>query len=269
MLGRALKMAFWVTYDHVGKLILANVLWFVAFAVPASLAWGAFATGEPAVRLVVAWPLLIAGVGVVLPVMTAGLAHMAKVLIDKRDGSLGDMFRGIRMYGGRAAGIGLVYFFACASLATSAWFYAVKLHGAAPWLGYAISALAVWALVFVAMTSLMAMPALVQKKGGVVATVKLAALLVLANPLLVLGLALQLAAFTVLSVLVTPLFPLLYGAVAVVLVSSAYELLARKYAAAGAPEGALETGAGPRPMTDEEDDYLNRGFRDFLFPWKG
>jgi hypothetical protein len=56
-----------------------------------------------------------------------------------------------------------------------------------------------------------------------------------------------------------PLFFLGYGVVLMAIVSSAYELLARTYAARdGAP-----------PVDDAHDDYLNRGFRDLIFPWKG
>lgn len=268
MLGRTLKMAFWVTYDHVGKLILASMVWFLPAAAPASMAWAAFGTDVPAAWLIMGWPLLALSLGVILPVMTAGLAHMAKVLIDRRDGSLADMFRGIRMYGVRAAVIGLIYFFAGASLATSVWFYGVQ-ERLPRWLGYGLSALALWGLLFLTLSGLMVMPALVQKKAGVLATIKLAALLVLANPFFMAGLGLQALAFTALSVMVTPLLPLLYGAVVVVLASSAYELLARKYAAAGAVDGVAEASDATRLLADEEDDYLNRGFRDFLFPWKG
>lgn len=261
MLGRTLKMAFWVTYDHAGKLILASVVWFVAFAVPGAVAWTALASGHPGMRLILGWPMLVLSAGIILPVLTAGAAHMAKILIERHDGSILDLFRGIRLYGRRAAGIGLLYFFAIASLTTSAWFYASMLRDTAPWLAYGLSAAAVWALAFVGLTALLVMPALVQKKGGVLATIRLGALLVLANPLFAAGLAVQALAFTVLAVIVSPMLPLLYGGVVVVLVSSAYEMLARKYAAA-TPDAAP-------PPKDEEDDYLNRGFRDFLFPWKG
>ena len=37
MLGRTLKMAFWVTYDHIGKLILANLMWSLVVFVPGLL----------------------------------------------------------------------------------------------------------------------------------------------------------------------------------------------------------------------------------------
>ena len=44
----------------------------------------------------------------------------------------------------------------------------------------------------------------------------------------------------------------------VALACSAYELLARHH---GAIEGD--------PIFDEDDHYLNRSFKDFLFPWQG
>ncbi len=268
MLGRTLKMAFWVTYDHIGKLILANLLWFLAVAVPASLGWTAVIAGDPFIRTVVGIPLLVLAFGIVLPVMTAGLAHMAAVLIERKDGSLGDFFRGIKLYGARATGLGLLGLFAAVSLLTSAGFYPSRLAGRLAWLGYGISAVALWALIFLGLVALLAMPALVQKKGGVFSTLKLSALLVLANPFFCLGLAVQWVAWTLVSLVVAPVMPLLYGSLAVVLVSSAYELLARKYAAVA--DGAVDpTGPRPAPLKDEEDDYLNRGVRDFFFPWKG
>ena len=52
-----------------------------------------------------------------------------------------------------------------------------------------------------------------------------------------------------------PLFIFIYGGAVLVLLSSAYELLSRKY--------------DHIASNDAADDYLNRGLRDFLFPWKG
>ena len=160
---------------------------------------------------------------------------------------------------------------AVSSLAVSVWFYAVKLKEAAPWLGYAISAVALWCLIFVGVMSMFVMPALVQKKGTVMATLKLSALLALDNPLFCVGLALQFLLLA--SVMVIPLISVfLAGSCGMVLASSAYEMLARKYAvaAAGADGGGrLLNRDAPLVFDDENDDYLNRGFRDFLFPWKG
>lgn len=264
MLTRTLKMAFWVMYDHIGKLMVANLLWSLAIAIPGAFALAALLYGDPAVQVYCGIPGLIAALGVVLPIVSAGLAHMVKVLIDRKDGSVGDMLAGIRLYWRRALGLGLVYLFGTASLATSAWFYAAKLRDSAPFVGYALSALALWCLAFAALAGLLLMPTLVQKKERVLQTLKLAALLVLDNPLLVIGLAVHVFLFTAIIVPLWPLFFVVYGAVVLVLTSSAYEVLARKYAAAAAGGVMLSS-----PKQDEQDDYLNRGVRDVFFPWKG
>jgi len=279
MLSRAIKMAFWVTYDHLGKLILANLVWSLTFLVPLVFALTAFATGDPAISLFVGMPLTVLAVGVILPTMSAGLAHFAKELIDFRDGSVRDFFAGIRLYWSRAVKIGLLYVFALVSLSVSVWFYATRLGNSLPWLGYIISALALWCLLFVALTAMLVMPALVQKKGGVFATLKLAAMLVMDNPLFCLGLSLQLIVIAGCS-LIIPVLVFLSGSASAVLVSSAYEMLARKYAQKAQDLGVASVSAisggirgvtreGAAVVEDEQDDYLNRGLRDFLFPWKG
>jgi len=264
MLGRALKMAFWVTYDHLGKLLLANLFCALILLVPGYVAYAAALRGDPAAALLAGVGVAVLTLGVLLPVMAAGLAHLAKELIDTRDGSLRTFFTGMRRYAGRAAGLGLVYVLAAGCLVTSVWFYASRLGARIPWLGYALSALALWGLVFAGLTALLCIPALVQKGGGVWSTVKLSGLLVLDNPLFCVGLAIHVAILGVFCLL-PPVFLLLSMAPVMVLLSSGYEMLARKYAALEA-----RGGAGTEPAFDEDtDDYLNRGFRDFLFPWKG
>ncbi|MBN2312091.1 MAG: hypothetical protein JXR94_24145 [Candidatus Hydrogenedentes bacterium] len=264
-------MAFWVTYDHLGKLILASLLWAIPLLLLGFVALTAFLAGGLVIPLAVGAPAAVLCLAVALPVLSAGLAHMAKELIETRDGSVGDMFRGIRLYWRRAVGLGCIYLIAVSCLTTSAWFYASKLRDSAPWLGYGISAIALWGLLFCALTALLAPATLVQKKSNVLGTIKLTALIVLDNPFTSLGIALQVVGFTIFAVVVPPLFFFLYGGVVVVLASSMYELLARRYAAlecAGDARAAADAGRGP-VLDDEHDDYLNRGFRDFLFPWKG
>jgi uncharacterized membrane protein YesL len=258
-------MAFWVLFDHLGKLILANMLWAISIAIPGSFAATAMLYGDAAVRLWIGLPLTVLTFGVVVPVMSSGLAHMLKVLIDRKDGALSDMIEGIRTYGRRAACIGLAYMFAGACLGTSVWFYTAKLQTSAPFLGYVIGALALWCLVFLGLTALYVLPALVQKREPAIATLKLSALLVLDNPLLTIGLAVQVAVITAVSATVWPLAVVFYGVAVLALGSSAYELMARKYAALDANMG----GGNVPPLDDKDDDYLNRGVRDVFFPWKG
>jgi hypothetical protein len=281
MLGRALKMAFWVTYDHVGKLILANVIWFSAIFVPGLLVLPVALTSPTRIGLTIG--LIGCGLllGVALPVVTVGLAYMVKGLIDTRDGSVRDMFLGMRLYWRRAVAIWWALGFTFACLLTSARFYADKLREILAWVGYGISALALWGAFFVSLAALFALVALVQKRAEVLPTLKLSALVVLYNPLFCCGLAFQLLTFTVIAAVVPPVLVCLHASVSVVLISSGYEMLARKYAAVQARLAAGEIGSerggliaamstgGAAFMDDAQDEYLNRGFRDFLFPWKG
>jgi hypothetical protein len=259
MLGRSLKMAFWILHDHLGKLLIANFIWATAIFVPIGIALPTVYTGDVELILVVGVPMLYIGVFLCAPIFGAGIAHFVKVLIDKRDGALSDFFAGVRMYSLRAAAIGFWYALATTALSTSAWFYSAKLQSTMPLLGYAISALAIWCLTVLGLTALFVLPALVQKKAGVFATLRLTLMLILANPGLALGIGLQTVMLTLTTALLLPLVFAGYGAAVVCIGSAAYELLARKYAPSDS--------AAP-PLDDANDDYLNRGLRDLFFPWK-
>lgn len=259
MLSRALKMTFWVTYDHLGKLLVANLIWAIGITLPGVFALTAFNSGDPLVILAAGLPFLYLALGVIGPILTAAMAHMAKVLIETGDGSMGDLLEGLIKHWKKAWALGTIFFVATGIAGTSVWFYSSQLSGDIAWLGFAASALAMWALLFIILCAVMVMPTLVQKRASVLATLKLTALLVLDNPLLTIGVAIHWAAMLVLAVVMVPIFFGLYGAVCTVLSSCAYEVLHRKYAAKDATPH----------RRDEDDDYLNRGFKDFLFPWKG
>jgi len=275
MFPRAIKMAFWVYYDHLGKLIIANVMLSLAVLLPGSFAMAALASGDAGLRLFVGVPLLVLTLGVVWPLMAAGLAHMLRILIETRDGSLRDFFDGMRLFGARAAGLGMLFVALFTGLAVCVWFYATKL-AEFPWLGYGLAAVAMWGLVFTALASLYAIPALVQKKAGVFASLRLASLLALDNPRFTIGIALH-ALFIAIVSAAPPVLFFLSGSALLTLVSAAYEMLARKYAAlqferdGAVPPHPIHTVShgGKLVFDDAGDDYLNRTFRDFLFPWKG
>jgi len=266
MLSRSLKMAFWVTYDHTGKLILASLLWSLVPAVPLYFAWLSIMSQDPVSMLVIGIPCVVAALGVALPLMSTGMAHLIKVLIDKRDGEFRDFFRGIALYWRRTIAIGMMYLIAAACLLASAFFYPLFFNDASPLLGYCIGAAAVWCMAFLGLSAMYIAPAIVQRNATARATVRIAAMICLANPFLTLGLAAQIACIGVLSLAVPPIFIALFGAVSMALASSAYELLARKYALIASEKS--DDGAMVAIPDDSLDDYLNRGFRDFLFPWK-
>ncbi|NUM54259.1 MAG: hypothetical protein HUU46_11495 [Candidatus Hydrogenedentes bacterium] len=256
MLGRSLKMAFWIFHDHLGLLLLVNLIWAVAVAAPIAIALPPIYSGDFELALVIGAPAFYIALFLLNPVVGVGIVQLIKVFIDTRDGSLADFLDGIRRYGLRAALLGSCYAVAVVALGTSTWFYASKLQSTAPILGYGISALALWCLAMLGLTALFALPALAQRKTGVFATMKLAALLVLANPLLAVGMAIQCLMLAIVTACLLPLFFAGFGSAILCIQSAAYELLSRKYAANdGSTPGA-------------NDDYLNRGLRDLFFPWK-
>ena len=177
MLGRTCKMSFWIVYDHLGKFLLLGLLWSMGLLLPGWLAVVSLFSGERSTVLFVAIPSAIFTVGIALPVMSTGLAHLVKTIIDKRDGSLRDFFDGVRQYAVRAIATGLIVSTILVGLATSSFFYAAHLKESVPWLGYLLSGVAVWGFVFVIVLALYIPSAIVQKKAGVRETLKLAAIL--------------------------------------------------------------------------------------------
>ena len=91
-------MAFWVTYDHAGKLLLANLVVSVSVALPLMFGAAAYMTHDAVLITLFAAPLLFLAFCAVMPVMAAGMAHMVKEIIDTHDGSLRTLFEGIRLY---------------------------------------------------------------------------------------------------------------------------------------------------------------------------
>jgi len=268
MLRRALKMCFWVCHDHLGKLVLLNVLLTAALALPVLLLGGAIATGDPEVLLVAGLPLLLALAGVLLPVALVGMSALSKDILETRECRLGAFQEGVRRHGMRAAGVGIGFLLAGLCLAGSGWFYVLRLGAWAPWAGFLASSLVLWVLCVLLLGGLLAMPALVHRRQSAWATARLALLLVLANPGFAVGLGLCMAVLFVL-VAVPPMGLLFSVAPAGVLLAAGYEILARRYAALAQRAAAGKRAGGEDiDFGDSADDFLNRGVRDFLFPWR-
>ena len=266
MLSRALKMAFWVSYDHLGKLLVVNLASSVLCALPVAAAAAVVPHLSGRVflgcLLAACAALFMAGFS-----CAVALAWMVRSLIETRDGSVGMFFAGLCRFGLRGAALGLCYLFAGSCLLSSVWFYAARVGLEHPVTGYGLSAVALWAAVLLLLTVPAAVPAMVHKRLGPFGAVRLAVLLVAGNPLYFAGVGVYSALMAAVAVLVLVLLLCFALAPLTVLHCAAYEMLARRYAAV---EAARVSGAPVRvDFDDANDDYLNRGFRDLLFPWKG
>ena len=269
MLLRALKMSFWVFYDHLGKLLMVNMLSAACFLIPLLYALKIFASGDVHKIAWLAVPIVFLTAVIVVPLMLVGLLWMVKEIIEKRDGSLGTFFAGIHLFGVRAVALGLVYVLTSVFLLTSIGFYGLRPGARSSVLGYGLSAGAAWAWLFLMLSAMLVLPTLVNKNTGIGETMKIAAMLLIDNPLFVAGLAAHALILFAVSI-APPVFMLSSFAPLATLQGSAYEILSRKYAAIQAHAG--ETGVIDKKIAidfgDENDEYLCRGFRDFLFPWK-
>jgi len=269
MLLRTLKMSFWVVYDHLGKLLFLNILSACCVVVPLLYALKVFADGNLHKTLFISFPITAITLVFTVPVIQVGLLWMLKEIIEKKDGSLKTYFMGIRLFGIRAACLGFVYVMSTICLLTSVWFYGARLGKWSPLAGYGLSAIAAWVCLFLLLSSIMVLPSLVNKNAGIGGSMKIAAVLLIDNPLFMAGLAAH--AFILLAFCIAPPVFLLFSfAPLAALQSSAYEMLSRKYAAI--TEHASKTGKIDKSIAidfgDENDEYLCRGFRDLLFPWK-
>ncbi len=266
---RTVKMSFWVYYDHLGKLLVVNFLCACAVLVPLMFAHAAFVSGNPRWMLWCAVPMLLTVVVVVFPLSQVGLLWLIKELLETRDGSVKTAFVGIRKFGIRAVLLGCFYALFSFFLASSVWFYGVVLGATAPLLGYSLSAAALWAQAFLLFTAVVAFPALVNKNAAIGDVLKMAAVLTVDNPLFLAGVFIAMT-FLMAFFLLPPTLLFFSFAPLAALQGSAYEILSRKYAAIQAhlAAGGNRDKSFQIDFGDDDDEYLCRGFRDLLFPWK-
>lgn len=253
MLHRAVKMWFWVTYDHLGKLLLLNA----ALMLPCALLTG-LALMLPPLPAILLLVLLYAAA---VPGCLAALGHTARTLIETHEADLQTITSGFRQYFLPGALVGLLLNAAIAASLAGAWYYLLVLARPTPSYAYALAALCLWCGAFAATIQFHALPALAQQRAGIRAALHTGLLLSADNPLTTAALLLNFLGLTALATL-PPAYVCFSLAPMATLQAAAYEILARYYAA------PIVDGRRAPDYRDAEDDYLNRGFRDFLFPWK-
>lgn len=252
MIHRALKMAFWVTYDHLGRLTLWNAL-----GMGLVVAWGALSASLPGY-----WGLgmLFGLFALVLPAFLAVLGHVGRTLIEEREAGVRTLIDGVR-FALPGALVGLFFSALIALALLGVYYYLLVMARPTPLQGYVLAAVCLWAAVFFAGAYFFALPAVAQRRAGALAAVKTGFLLTIDNPLFTAIVLLHGAAILMLALL-PPVLLLFSLAPLAMLQASAYEILSRKYAA------PVVEGKRVIDYRDAEDDLLNRGLRDFFFPWK-
>lgn len=257
MLTRAFRMAFWIVHDHLGALVLCNAAWAAAAILPLGAGLALVAGGHPLLGA----GLAILAVGVAGPVLGGGAAHFAMTAIAEGEASVAAFLEGVRLHARGAAALGMAALFLAAGLGAGALYYPVILADHAPLLGAALSAVNLAGLAGLALVLPWLPPALAHRRRGAIDAARTAALAAAARPVLSAGLTVHALAATALAIAFPPFLCFLALVWIATVSMAAYELLIRECAAreGGDPATSI-SGAG--------DDYLNRGLRDFFFPWR-
>lgn len=253
MLSRALKMWFWLTYDHLGRVLV----WNTACMLPVLLLTASAFSGSAI------WALtcFIVAYAIVLPASLAALGQVARVLLEEKDAPLSTIVAGLRAHALQGALLGLLGLVLCGGSLFGAWYYAFRFAAPGNLLGYGLAAFCLWWAILCAAVLNLALPALAQKRAGLREALRLGLVLTLDNPVYAAVIFLQVLGLALFA-LAPPVF-LCFSAVPIAfLQSTAYEMLSRKYAA------PLVDGKRLLIFDDAADDYLNRSLRDLLFPWK-
>jgi len=261
-MGRVLRDSFWISYDHLGKLFMANAIWF-------SLSFGAIILAASIARYT-GWSqsarslILASGFAaslVTVPSVSAGMIHFTSLLVQKKDAEIKDLFQGMRRNSGRSVALSLLATVVWAVLAANIMFYARVIGPRNFWLGVILGGMAIWMFAFYNVMLVYFAPLTVHRTAGPLGTFKLAALLTVDNLRLSSGLYLSVWVIILLACLTGVGIIFLMAGLSGVLVNVGYGELARRY------ERKHREKAGLEPL-EEEDQYAGRGLRDILKPWE-
>jgi uncharacterized membrane protein YesL len=125
--------------------------------------------------------------------------------------------------------------------------------GGSPQVDMVFRGIGMWVQLAGLLIVLLAIPAMVYRQQGVFSALRMGALLAIQNPAMMVWLSVSVGAVVVLVISVPVMFAVFSLAPIAVLQCCAYEMLARRYGAE-ADQGA--------------QDYLERGWRGVVFPWK-
>lgn len=238
-------MTFWVLYENAGYLILLNLATLVLIVGPAWLIY-TISGGN-----VVISAMAVALIGVVA---LAGQATLIKALLEGEECSLRRVANGMSAHGPALIGLAVTLTSVEAIAGMGTWFYAMQVTPTRPVLGLFLSGFCLSVGLAISFSGTYVLPALVNQRGSALKALRTSAALAGTHWVVTLGLVVMMAGYG--AFMATPPGLLLFSTLPpVTLACCAYELLARHYATV--------------PVYDEDDIYLNRGFKDLLFPWKG
>lgn len=199
LLRSTFKRFFWNSYDHLGLLVLANLLW-VALSIPV----------------------------VTAPAATAALFHVARRIANQEDVSVRDFLAGFRLHFFPALKIGAFDAVTGVLLWINFDFYA-HLGGRAALVGALLAAAMIWIAAFLVFMHAHVFALVVEGERSLRVTLRRAALLTLDNPAFTFGITLQALSVATLCILTGIGLFLVLGSLAAVLLATGHRELLKKY----------------------------------------
>jgi len=199
VLGPSFKRFFWHAYDHLGTLILANLLWLV----------------------------LCLGV-VTAPAATAGLFRLATRIAADEPATLSDFWKGFRMDFAPALKVGAF----TAAAAVAVWFnfgFYSGLSGPLAFAGAAIAAILIWAAAFLLLMHAHLHPLVARGDRSLRSLLRKSALLTMDRPGFTIGVTLQALVLSSLFVVSGAGLVLVLGSFIALLLSTAHRELLKSY----------------------------------------
>lgn len=218
ILGRTYRRFFWDTYDHLGILILANLMW-LACSLPV----------------------------VTMPAATAALFHIGRKIYDRERVSPGDFAIGFRLHFLPASKAGLFSAAAFLALWVNIDFYS-HLRGRAEIPGLVFAAALMWVAAFLLLMHVHLFPVIVSGERSLIRALRTSALLTLDNIGVTAALLAQaLAVAAICAATGVGVLLIVASALAVLLTTARYQLL-RKYNPPGEPRQEPEETRGWRDL---------------------
>ncbi|MCX7919249.1 MAG: hypothetical protein N3A72_06510 [bacterium] len=268
MFRRILLGFFWDSYDNLGHLILANLLWFFCNILGLFLGYIILHISP---RFSIFWILFSIPLAI-FSVTTTAMFYYTKLMVEAKDSPIKQFFLGMKLYFWKGIFITLIHIFIGILVMINIQFY-IQIQG----FGMILAGLAFWCGILVAMQSLYAYSILVQHNLPLRKTFKRSFLLLLDNLWITVGIFLFSIIFFIVSLL-SGIGPILFmmSCIAMLGNNAIYEIMT-KYEKKPEPEPALAPGEKPtswkqildKEKADQQPKWRhdNRGWKDIFRPW--
>jgi len=237
VLGKILSNTFWNFYDHLGLMILVNIMAFIvmlpAFALPVVL-W-VMKEEPPQAWLSVALICLST-----TPLALAGLGFVSRRLVEEGEATWRDFFFGIRRLAYKAYLLFCLEAIVAAVVLANIAFYA-RMGQSSPWLALPLLGFAIWIFVLLVFSSQYSV-GLIAAGEGPLRAMKKAFRLVGTHPLVAAGLFLESACLAFLALVSIVGLPLFFLSAVFLLQAEAVRVL--QFKSEGKEEKVPDIGAG-------------------------